>query len=236
MKRLQKALATSLAVMLMGTLSTATWADDTTNTITNKSTTNVHGSTTVDGLAKTGDELTPDAYGIYYTVVIPQTVHLTKEDGTAGEGDYSSTFTISATGDIGEGQALVVIPAPTTDAESGKTTIGTVELAGSGYARGTAECKIGTNTPNTLKAYYDRYDLLLADEVDGKEEDGASTEYEAYAADLTPGDWTGYMDVDIALCDIDDVQSFFLDSKVVVIPWPHDSSTITLKTDNNTNQ
>jgi hypothetical protein len=152
-----------------------------TATKTDTNSTKVYASTTSSG--ETGS--TPSDYGIEYTVVIPQTVHLMKS--SKGSGTYTQTFDITSKGDIGLAQTLTVTP----DA--------TVMLAGSGYASGAADvdCSVTTTTSGASQSY-SRADLTKTKSAADKTVVGTTTNYTA-TAELTPGDWAGYMDVTITL-------------------------------------
>jgi hypothetical protein len=142
----------------------------------------VYASTTDDGDAITDG--TAADYGISYTVIIPQSIHLVK--GSKGTGTYSQTFDIAVLGDIGTAQTLTVVPGRMEDTgfESGVVT-----LKGSKFASGTVNCKVATTAENASQSY-SRDDLISANLT--------ATNYTA-TADLTPGDWVGYMEVNITL-------------------------------------
>jgi hypothetical protein len=225
MKIFKKCVALGIATVAMANMMGVAWADDNTYSVTSSTAstslvdsnvsstgTKVYASTTSSGEAKTGDECTPEAYGITYTVVIPQTIHL--ENATAdgvGTGTYEKDIVITATGDIGEAQALTVVPEATTDSDTNTITPGTVQLTGSGYAKGAvATCTIGAETSDTM--YRLRDELLKS---------GTTYTYPA-SAELTPGDWVGYMDVDIALCTGDEVVPYLSTTVTAsgkIAPW-----------------
>lgn len=109
-----------------------------------------------------------------FTVTIPKTIVLA-ENG-AGSNTYTKNLTINVKGDIGEAQTLSVTPSDT------------ISLAGAEEAAGqTAEASVTKG-----KVAFARADLLA--------NEGAGTTVDhAIAVDLTPGTWSGTINVTVAL-------------------------------------
>jgi hypothetical protein len=203
MRVFHKLMAMTLATLMLGSMAVSpAFATDTDFTVTGtdsttlvksqspgvenptksaSNSTTIHASTTTDGVEPSTK--TYAAYGITYTVVIPQSITLEPSNKNAGSGNYAKDFDITATGNIGTALELTVTPDSS------------VSLTASGYAKDNATCSITKKTGNN---YYSRDDLLKTKSDTDLTVVGTTTTYTA-SADLTPGDYNGYMDVSIKL-------------------------------------
>lgn len=104
-----------------------------------------------------------------FLVTIPETVTLT-EAADSGSGTYTAEFTDTVTGDIGEGEIITVLP----DTDISMTSPASENTATASVTLGDTE--------------FDR-DAVLAE----------TTATHSVSAELTPGDWTGTMGVQISM-------------------------------------
>lgn len=168
----KKALAGSLcALMVAASMSVPAFAE----------TQSVAVGDLASGSASKSVEVTANVVSSF-TVTIPKVVTLTKDGG--GSGNYNAEFVVSAYGDIADKEVLTVAP------------VRTVEMTGS-----KATAPITAKVDNAQDdAAFKTLNEFSRTQLTGKTDVAPEARtHTVLAENMTPGDWTGTMNVAISL-------------------------------------